>query len=87
MKNEYLKLAIWAAVIGGVFAFLWKRGYLVKIRDYIAETKEELRKCAWPSTDELKGSTTVVMITIALMGGFTVGVDWVLTMFMRMINS
>ncbi len=87
MKNEYLKLAIWAAVIGGVFAFLWKRGVLVKIRDYIADTKEELRKCAWPSTEELKGSTAVVVITIALIGTFTVSVDWILTMFMRMINS
>ncbi len=87
MNTEYLKIAIWAAVIGGVLAFLSKKGYLVKIRDYFFETKEELRKCAWPSITELKGSTTVVMITIALIGGFTVGVDWLLTMFMRVINS
>jgi preprotein translocase SecE subunit len=45
-----------------------------------------LKKCSWPSREELKGSTVVVMITIALLGLFTVGVDWVLSSFMRLIT-
>ena len=73
----------WVAVIGGAFLFLWRKGHLQRLATYIQETKEELRKCTWPSWDELKGSTVVVMISIALLGGFTVGVDLLLTLVVR----
>jgi len=79
-------LIIWIVVIGAIFGFLWQRGYLVRIRDYCAETQEELKKCTWPSVDELKGSTIVVMLTIFMLGLFTVGVDWVLSMVIRAIT-
>ena len=85
-SGSYLGLIIWGAIIIGVFAFLWSKGYLVKMRNYVEETKEELRKCSWPSREELKGSTVVVMVTIALLGLFTVGVDWVLASLMRLIT-
>ena len=84
--SGYLGMAIWAAVILGVFAFLWSKGYLVKIRNYFAETQEELKKCSWPSREELRGSTVVVLVTTALLGLFTVGVDWVLSNLMRLIT-
>ena len=83
--NWYLKLGIWVGVIGAVFAFLWRKGYLLRITTYIAETREELRKCTWPSIEELKGSTVVVMITLALLGAFTVGVDFVVSQLIRLI--
>jgi preprotein translocase subunit SecE len=79
-------LIIWIVVIGAIFGFLWQRGYLARIRDYCAETQEELKKCTWPSIDELKGSTVVVMLTILLLGVFTVSVDWVLSMVIRLIT-
>ena len=82
----YLGMAIWAAVIGAVFAFLWSKGYLVKIRNYFAETREELKKCSWPSRDELKGSTVLVMITMALLGVFTIVVDFALSIVNRTIH-
>ncbi|MGZ8898596.1 MAG: preprotein translocase subunit SecE [Limisphaerales bacterium] len=85
-SGSYLGLIIWGAIIIGVFAFLWSKGYLVKMRNYVAETQEELRKCSWPTREELKGSTVVVMVTIALLGLFTVGVDWVLASLMRLIT-
>jgi preprotein translocase subunit SecE len=50
------------------------------------ETREELRKCTWPTFDELKGSTVVVMVTIALLGAFTVGVDYVIAQFLRLVT-
>ncbi len=81
-----IELIIWVAVIGTAFAFVWRKGYLLKIANYVAETREELKKCTWPSVDELKGSTVVVMITIALLGGFTVGVDFLLSLVMRLIT-
>jgi preprotein translocase subunit SecE len=56
---------------------------LTKIAAYVAETNEELRKCTWPSWQELKGSTVVVMITILLLGLFTVMSDFVILRLVR----
>jgi len=81
----YLKLGIWVAVVGAAFAFLWRKGYLLRVSNYVAETREELKKCTWPSFEELKGSTVVVMITLALLGAFTVGVDFVVQQLIRLI--
>jgi preprotein translocase subunit SecE len=85
-ETSFLSLGIWAAVILAVFFFLWSKGYLVKIRNYFAETEEELKKCSWPSRDELKGSTVVILVTTILLGAFTVVVDWVLSNLMRLIT-
>ena len=63
------------AVLGAVFAVMWWQGQLKRFADYVQQTREELRKCNWPSWDELKGSTVVVMISIILLGGFTMAVD------------
>ncbi|MSU56885.1 MAG: preprotein translocase subunit SecE [Pedosphaera sp.] len=68
-------ILIWVAVIGAAFAILWWQGQLKRLAAYVTETREELKKCTWPSWDELKGSTVVVMITIAILGAFTVVVD------------
>ena len=46
--------------------------------DYVQQTREELRKCTWPTWDELKGSTVIVGISIFILGGFTVVVDQIL---------
>jgi len=61
-----------------VFGLLWWQGQIQRIREYVAQTREELRKCTWPSWDELKGSTVVVLISVVLLSVFTVGVDQLL---------
>jgi preprotein translocase SecE subunit len=83
--NDLAKLLIWVVVVGVLFGVLWRKGYLLRISNYVMETREELRKCTWPSLDELKGSTVVILITILLLGGFIVGVDFVISMLIRMI--
>ena len=83
--NEYWKLGIWVAVVGGAFLFLWRKGYLLRMSNYVVETREELKKCTWPSVDELKGSTVVVMITLAILGAFTVGIDFIVSTLLRLI--
>ena len=80
--KDYLYL-IWIALAGGVFAYLWRKGHLAALSNYVLETREELRKCTWPSVEELKGSTAVVTVATALIGAFTVGVDQV---FSRLIT-
>jgi preprotein translocase subunit SecE len=68
--SGWTKIAIWAAVIGAIFAYLWWQGQIKRLATYVLETREELRKCSWPTWQELKGSTLVIAITIALLGGF-----------------
>ena len=83
----YLQILIWAAVIGVAFALLWRKGYLLRLTNYVQETREELKKCTWPTWDEIKGSTLVVMISIVLLGGFTMGIDFVLLKLVRWITT
>jgi preprotein translocase subunit SecE len=62
-------------VVGAVFAFSWYKGYLLKVSTYVQQTREELRKCTWPSWDELKGSTVLVFISMLLLGVFVYLMD------------
>ena len=73
--SDTVRLLIWVVAVGAVFAWLWRAGHLVRLTDYVKATREELRKCTWPSWDELKGSTIVVFISIGLLGLFTVAID------------
>ena len=73
--NSWTKILIWAAVIGAVFAYLWWQGQIRRLAAYVMETREELKKCSWPTWDELKGSTMVIAICIGLLGAFVYAVD------------
>ena len=84
--NDYIKYGLIGALVV-VLIVMWRRGLLKRLGDYVMETREELRKCSWPGVDELKGSTVVVMISIALLGVFTVAIDFVLTMLFRFMTT
>jgi preprotein translocase subunit SecE len=81
-----LKLLIWVVVIAVTFVVLWRKGYLLRVSNYVLETREELRKCTWPSVEELKGSTVVILVTIVLLGGFIVAVDYVVSQLVRLLT-
>jgi len=79
------KIIIWAVVVLAVFGFLWRQGHLRRLAIYVQQTREELKKCTWPTWGELKGSTVVVSISIAILGAFTVAVDFVFNLvFLRL---
>jgi preprotein translocase subunit SecE len=80
-------LYIWIGLAAVAFIYLWRQGQLMKLANYVRETRDELKKCSWPTWAELKGSTVVVMISIALIGGFTMLVDAVFyVVLMRWIS-
>lgn len=68
-----------------VFIVLWRQGAFLRLSAYVNETQEELKKCTWPTWEELTGSTAVVIVSVGVLGAFTVGVDYVVTMIIRFI--
>jgi len=51
-----------------------------KFQQYIKDVIQELKKVTWPSREELKGSTLVVLVFAILMGCFIASVDFGLSM-------
>ena len=85
--NFYIQLGIWVVIVGVTFGVLWKTGQLMRLANYVQETKEELKKCTWPSRDELKGSTFVVLLSILMLGLFTMAIDIVPAFFVKGITA
>ena len=76
--NNWTHIAIWAVVIGAVFGYLWWQGQIQRLAVYVQETREELKKCSWPSWEELKGSTALIGIMILMLSAFIFVVDTIL---------
>jgi preprotein translocase subunit SecE len=83
--QSYGSTLVWVCVIGAAFAYLWYKGYLARLANYVQLTREELRKCSWPTWTELKGSTVVIAISILLLGGFTVIIDFIFTRVLMLL--
>lgn len=46
-----------------------------RTREFIADTLSELRKCAWPTREELFESTVLVIVAVVILGCFVALVD------------
>jgi len=75
MNSDTWKLIIGCLLVGGVFAYLWYQGQITRFANYVRATREELKKCTWPSFEELQGQTVLIFVAILLLGGFTFLVD------------
>jgi preprotein translocase subunit SecE len=69
-----------------ILAVMWRKGHLMRLAHYARETREELRKCTWPTWSELRSSTGVVLVAVALLGVFTIIIDFIFTMFIGAIT-
>ena len=78
--NDSIKILIWVVVIGALFGLLWWQGHVRRLADYWKETWVELEKCSWPTLEELKGSTALIIVSISLLGAFTVAVDFLMNL-------
>ena len=81
--KEYLPFLIWFAVIGAIFAVAWKQGQLARLAAYVTATQQELKKCNWPSREELIQSTVLIFLVIGLLGVFTMASDFVVLSFVK----
>ena len=73
-----LEWSIIGAILLIVLFLAKKWGWLDRIRIFFAQTREELTKCSWPTRDELRGSTWMVLVAVFLLGTFTFLADLVL---------
>ena len=57
-----------------------------KVQQYVSESVQELKQVTWPTWEELKGSTLVVMLFSVIMGlyiaGLDVGFSWIIDKIM-----
>jgi preprotein translocase subunit SecE len=83
VNKFYIQLAVWAVIVIVSFGFLWKQGYLLRLSNYVGETREELRKCSWPSRAELWQSTILIAVVMFSLGLFTIVVDFLVLKFVR----
>jgi preprotein translocase subunit SecE len=83
--KELLPIIIGILVVSVAFVLLLRAGYFLKISAYWMETMEEMKKCTWPTWDELMGSTVVVSVAVVALGGFTVLADLAIATIIKSI--
>jgi len=62
-------------------------GTVDKLRTFIGEVKVETRKIAWPSWEELRGSTWVVIVASFIITAFIAIVDLLLNRILGLLVS
>jgi preprotein translocase subunit SecE len=55
------------------------------LKTFLGEVQAELKKCSWPTRQELFGSTMVVVISVLIIGLFVGLSDMVLTFVLQAI--
>ena len=67
----------------------WKRemSIFAKIRIFIEDTMEEMRKCSWPSREQLLESTLLVLVTMVAVSLFVFGIDQLLSWLITFLIS
>ncbi len=83
--NSTTSLIVWSVIIAVCFAAAWRMGWLAKVTKYVMETREELRKCTWPNSHELWGSTVLVLTATCFLGLFTTVADFALAWFVQSV--
>ena len=58
-----------------------------KIKKFMSDVVVEMKKVSWPSMNELKGSTTVVIVTVIIVAIFIGIVDRILSLGLEQVLS
>jgi len=57
------------------------------IRDFAVDVREQVQKVTWPSRDELKSSTGVILAFVASVALIVFGMDLVIRTVLELIGS
>ena len=55
-----------------------KRSWVIRTVEFFRDVRGELRKVSWPSWEELKKATSVILIFVAILGLVIGWMDWLL---------
>jgi preprotein translocase subunit SecE len=58
-----------------------------KLKNYLSETRVEIKKVTWPTIDELKESTRVVIVATLILTAFIGIVDQILSRIIKLLFS
>ncbi len=81
--GHVVSVAVFALATLACYVLLLNRP---RIADFLIEVEGEMYKVAWPSSAESRGSSSVVIISILLMGAFLFAIDQLLGVLMRVIG-
>lgn len=56
-----------------------------KVKEFLKEVRVEASKVTWPTREELRESTIVVVVTVAIISAFTAVVDRVVVQLVTLI--
>jgi len=56
-----------------------------KLIAFLTDVVKEMKKVTWPSYDELRDSTVIVLIVCAIISAFVFGVDWMVSNILKII--
>lgn len=62
-----------------------KPGLIVRARQFIQEVKVELEKVSWPTKEEIKASTQVVLLLLAILAGIVYLYDVVFQLTVKVL--
>ena len=58
-----------------------------KIRSFIERTMDEMKKCTWPTREQLLESTVLVLVVMAVSSAYIAGVDQILYNIIRFLTT
>ena len=61
--------------------------WIDKIRSVIFDTVEEMRKCNWPTRDQIFESTILVIVALIITTAYLAGVDQILFRIIRFLTT
>lgn len=62
-------------------------GLLTKPAQLVRDVKFEMSKVSWPTRDELRGSTVVVIVLSLVFAVYIFATDWVLSQLIKLLYS
>ena len=56
-----------------------------KIIAFVTDTMKEMKKVTWPTVNELRESTAIVLVVCGVIAGFVFTVDWLVSNILKVI--
>jgi preprotein translocase subunit SecE len=62
-------------------------GFIANTRTFLEDVREQMQKVTWPDRAQLKSSTIVIIIFVAILAAIIFGMDLVVSAILNLIRS